>query len=271
MSIPKFLEAARSQINKGIYVWGGDGEDLNSMQEPEEWIERRETSTTNAARAIKLYHERLADDIDPIRAFDCSGLVYWCLKQAGDDKGDMTANSFYRKSKAVEFRELREGDFSVKITDRRAVHIGIVNRFSEDGKKVYIIESKGRAYGVVETVYTEEKPNGWDDFCRWRAYDTAAPKNDPEPEEKETVPTNDGFVFGRVLKYGCVGDDVVEMKRLLIAHGFSEGITVDTKSSKNFRSSTRKMVKAFQTDRGLAVDGKAGKETITALGGKYKN
>ena len=52
MSIPKFLEAARSQINKGIYVWGGDGEDLNSMQEPEEWIERRETSTTNAARAI---------------------------------------------------------------------------------------------------------------------------------------------------------------------------------------------------------------------------
>lgn len=253
MSIPKLLEAARSQINKGIYVWGGDGEDLNSMRNPEEWIERKETTLLNAQRSIKLYHERLADDVDPIRAFDCSGLVYWCLEQAGDDNGDMTANSFYRKSRPVEFRELREGDFSVKITDRRAVHIGIVNRFSDDGKKVYIIESKGRAYGVVETVYTEEKPNGWDDFCRWRAYDT--PRDNPNPDGS--------FVFERTLKYGCRGEDVVELKKLLNKQG--EGVLTET--NPNYLGTTRRVVKKVQKKLGLTVDGIAGKETITAIGG----
>lgn len=267
MSLKTFLDSARSQINKGIYVWGGDGEDLNALRNPEEWIERKETTLLNAQRSIKLYHERLADDVDPIRAFDCSGLVYWCLKQAGDDNGDMTANSFYRKSRPVEFRELREGDFSVKITDRRAVHIGIVNRFSDDGKKVYIIESKGRAYGVVESVYTEEKPNGWDDFCRWRAYDTAAPKNDPEPEEKEPVPTKDEFVFGRVLKYGSKGEDVKELKKLLN----KQGVGVLTVTNGNYLGTTRKIVKLAQKKLGLKQDGIAGRLTVEALGGKYKN
>lgn len=255
MSLKKFIDSAKSQLWKGIYVWGGDGEDLNSMQEPEEWIERRETSTTNAARAIKLYHERLADDIDPIRAFDCSGLVYWCLKQAGDDKGDMTANSFYRKSKAVEFSELRQGDLAVKVTDGRAYHIGIVSRFSEDGKRVHIIESKGRAYGVVETSYTEEKPNGWDDFCRWRAYDTAT-------DDEETS----AFVFTRILKYGCKGDDVKALKTLIN----KQGCGVLTETNPRFLGTTRSVVKCVQRKLGLKVDGIAGEDTITALGGVWK-
>ena len=37
-----FLEAARSQCNKGIYVWGGNGEDLLAMTDPEAWIRKKE-------------------------------------------------------------------------------------------------------------------------------------------------------------------------------------------------------------------------------------
>ena len=73
-----------------------------------------------------------------------------------------------------------------------------------------------------------------------------------------------------LLKYGCKGDDVIELKKLLIAHGYDQGITTDTKSSQYFRSSTRKMVLAYQKDNSLQVDGKAGPETIRSLGGKYE-
>lgn len=86
----------------------------------------------------------------------------------------------------------------------------------------------------------------------------------PKPDKPES-----GYVFKRLLKYGSFGEDVVELKKLLIAHGYYEGITVDTKTSKRFGSSTRKLVKEYQKANGLKVDGIAGKNTITALGGVW--
>ena len=66
------------------------------------------------------------------------------------------------------------------------------------------------------------------------------------------------------------GQDVIELKKLLIAKGYKDGITTDTSTSKNFGSATRKLVKQFQEDNGLTVDGVAGKQTITTLGGYYQ-
>ena len=66
------------------------------------------------------------------------------------------------------------------------------------------------------------------------------------------------------------GQDVVELKKLLIDKGYHEGITIDTNSSKNFGRATKKLVKQFQADNGLTVDGVAGSQTITALGGYYR-
>lgn len=77
------------------------------------------------------------------------------------------------------------------------------------------------------------------------------------------------YVFKRILKYGSLGQDVIELKKLLIAHGYKAGITVDTNTSKRFGSSTRSLVKLFQKENGLTVDGIAGKNTITALGGVW--
>ena len=59
------------------------------------------------------------------------------------------------------------------------------------------------------------------------------------------------------------------MKKLLIAHGYTTGITVDTPSSRRFGSETKKRVKEYQKAAGLKADGKAGKDTITALGGVW--
>jgi murein L,D-transpeptidase YcbB/YkuD len=78
------------------------------------------------------------------------------------------------------------------------------------------------------------------------------------------------FIFCRTLKKGMRGQDVIELKKLLIDKGYHDGITLDTKTSKNFGSATRKLVKQFQADNGLTVDGVAGKQTITTLGGYYQ-
>ena len=100
----------------------------------------------------------------------------------------------------------------------------------------------------------------------WNRYGKVKGMYDEDPE-----PVPPGvYVFDRVLKYGCKGEDVVELKKLLIGHGYTDGITVDTASSIVFGSSTRARVKDFQRDSRLAVDGVAGKDTITALGGVFK-
>ena len=78
-------------------------------------------------------------------------------------------------------------------------------------------------------------------------------------------PSEEGFKFTRILKYGCKGDDVKELKRLLIEAGYS-GVTM---GNPNYKSKTVAVVKRYQKDHGLTVDGKAGPETITSLGGIY--
>ena len=83
----------------------------------------------------------------------------------------------------------------------------------------------------------------------------APPKTDPE-----------AFKFLRLLKSGCKGTDVMELKMLLIQKGYATGITA---TNQNFAAQTRAVVMAFQTAHGLTVDGVAGKYTITALGGVW--
>lgn len=87
--------------------------------------------------------------------------------------------------------------------------------------------------------------------------------------DKANEPEPGAYVFTRLLKYGCVGEDVIELKELLIAHGFSKGITVDTASSKRFGSATKRRVKEFQKSVNIKVDGIAGHDTIIALGGVW--
>lgn len=137
----KFLEAARSQVNKGIYVWGGNGENLLAMASPEAWIRKKETSTANADRAINLFREREAEGVAPIQAFDCSGLVYWAQKEAKVGYNDYSANGFYKQCNPVE--SLQAGDLVFHHNGIKCTHVGIYNG---DG---YVIESYGRDKGVI--------------------------------------------------------------------------------------------------------------------------
>lgn len=98
---------------------------------------------------------------------------------------------------------------------------------------------------------------------------TAVVLNDGSKAETSNTSNSGKYVFKRLLKYGSKGDDVIELKKLLIAKGYNSGITTNTSNSKNFGSLTKAQVKAFQKNNGLTVDGIAGKNTITALGGVW--
>ena len=86
-------------------------------------------------------------------------------------------------------------------------------------------------------------------------------------KEPGEAPNPSGWTIKRVLKQGARGDDVKDVQSALIAAGFSCG---DSDADGIFGRNTLAAVKAFQKSRGLKVDGKVGKQTVTALGGVWE-
>lgn len=162
-----FIETVRSQVNKGIYVWGGDGEIVSSMSDPIAWIERHETDAKNAARAIKLYKKRVSAGVKEIRAFDCSGLVYWALHALGLQKNDVSSRGLYALCKPIAEKDLRPGDLVFHHDGTRIVHVGVCAGETQ-------IECRGRDVGVVEN---KRKAGYWNRFGRWKAFDVEPTTN----------------------------------------------------------------------------------------------
>lgn len=73
-------------------------------------------------------------------------------------------------------------------------------------------------------------------------------------------------IIGSMLKHGCIGEDVKELKKALAKHGYDDL----TLTNGNFYSLTRNTVKAFQRDKGLTVDGIVGPKTFEKLGVQFK-
>lgn len=141
-------------------------------------------------------------------------------------------------------------------TDSKKTHVGWVCGFV--GTDPLVVEERGLLYGCT---ITRMSKRAW----KYRGLMTNVfDYKDPEP-----VPEPSQYVFTRILKKGCSGDDVIKLKVLLINKGYRDGISIDKDASKNFGSATKRNVKAFQRDNGLTVDGIAGKKTITALGGIF--
>jgi cell wall-associated NlpC family hydrolase len=80
-------------------------------------------------------------------SFDCSGLVYWCLKQAGSNRGRYNAAGYAKVSawKTVSWNELRKGDLMFFWSDSKnkighvAIYIGggmVIDASSSHGKVV---------------------------------------------------------------------------------------------------------------------------------------
>lgn len=199
--IEEFEKLLEGQVNKGIYVWGGNGENLSEMKDPEAWIRSKETSDANAARAIRLYRQRKALGVKEIRAFDCSGLVYWALKTLGLIDHDASSRGLYKLCTPIDEHELKPGDLIFHDDGKQIVHVGV---WITGGSQ---IESMGRAVGVVKS---NRKAGYWNRFGRYPKLQEDPQPEPPEPTEK-TVYVKGGSV--RVRE----GDNV-STKQLGTAH-----------------------------------------------------
>ncbi len=249
------IKRARTQVSCSCYVWGAEGQDLNAQKSAEAFVRASETTgdastrANNVRRVMQRYALLTAKGLDPILCFDCSGFVYWALKPFGLVTGRRSAAGYYGQCEQKTRGQLRAGDLLFVWNGSRISHVGI---YAGNDRAIHC---KGRDVGVIEEAIGR---HGWNRDRRVKGMYEDEP---PEPG---------AYVFTRVLRYGMAGEDVVELKRLLIGKGYADGITVDTESSASFGGKTRAAVRAYQTDAGLKVDGKAGRETITSLGGFYR-
>ena len=182
----RFLTIIKALVGCSIYVWGGNGEDLAKMTDTQRMAYYRkhetecsaETIEKNIARDEALFQKMKANGCPVIRAFDCSGLVYYVLKQLFPNQKDKAARTFYAECNpstdktGMKISDLRSGDFVFKYNGKKITHIGVFL-----GEKMQIIDATGRDLGVTERSLTSD----FNRFGRWPALQAEDPTPEPEP------------------------------------------------------------------------------------------
>jgi hypothetical protein len=156
----RFVQMVRDQVGSGIYVWGGNGEMFDDLQDVIRFVERHEEQEENVRRISALIAKRLSDGVERFRMFDCSGLVYWALHVLGLQKHDVSSRGLYQLCTKIEEADLMPGDLVFHHDGRQIVHVGI-----SDGDEQ--IECRGRDVGVVRN---RRKPGYWNRFGRLPAF-----------------------------------------------------------------------------------------------------
>lgn len=149
------IQILESEIGRGMYCWGRRGEIVTDQANPEEWIRKHETTATNGDRAVAYYRKLVAKGISPIRAFDCSGFMYWAGKQCGALKSRRSAQGIYDICTKISRREVKRGDFVFRYSDdaKKITHVGM---YTGDA---HVVECMGRDVGVTKTTNLDKDFN----------------------------------------------------------------------------------------------------------------
>ena len=165
----EFIEYLFEQINMP-YIWGCQHTEV-TPENYESVIDKHETSE-KYREAAKKYCENLWEDGFEIAwAYDCSGLgMYWLQNLMHIYSKDMSANSLKGCCEIVE-TEPKTGYWVFRCdSSGKATHIGYMISDTD------LIEAKGRAYGVVKTVFKS------DEWSVWGIPACFAEEIDPQPE-----------------------------------------------------------------------------------------
>lgn len=230
----RFIDYLHSRVGC-LYVWGAQGETAIT----EEWIRKKETGNSNAERAIALWRRRIAEGMEDIAAFDCSGLIMKFLIDEGLYKSDMSSRGLYSAAEKLSSRtDLIPGDLVFRHNGERIHHVGV---FVGDGM---VIESKGRDDGVVLRLMDASGKSYWNRYGRLSVItDEADEPKSPKPYYPEmyyysgatyvnlrTEPN--GEIIGRVNK----GDNVLV---LADADGWAEVIKKESRYLRGYCASGR--------------------------------
>ena len=199
------------------------------------------------------------------KVHDCVGLIKGYLWCEGPDSlprynaaQDVAVEGLYGKcSKRGDIGSLPETP-GVCVFMANMGHVGV---YIGNGQ---VVEAMGHAYGVVKT---RLENRGW--ACwgmpEWISYDDAA-----EDGPSWTPPPTKGTDFSlnfRILRQGCVGDDVRALQLMLKARGYQCGNygTNGDGADGEFGAATKKQMISYQRVNGLEPDGEAGPDTMSAL------
>jgi murein L,D-transpeptidase YcbB/YkuD len=145
-------------------------------------------------------------------------------------------------------------------TDSKKTHVGWICGFMPNGDPL-VVEAQGLKYGVVVRLLKKRSFKYRGLMTKKFKYEEVEPDEPVKPVDPST------FVFTRQLKYGIVGEDVKELKKLLNKQNLGTDLTI---TNPNFLGTTRRVVRLAQKALGIKVDGIAGPITISALGGTFK-
>ena len=185
----EFIEYLTAQVGQP-YLWGGQHTRLTPLNY-KATINKREANTgcypdgTSYAQAVIDYCEKqFAEGKDVLYAYDCSGLgCYWLCNLTHLYRCDVNANTMMGRC-ILKNEPPKRGWWVFRLDGKRASHIG----YMIDDE--YLIEAKGRKYGVVKTRFRAK------DWACWGIPQVFEKEltPEPEPQPEPPVPTPGRFV-----------------------------------------------------------------------------
>ena len=199
------------------------------------------------------------------KVHDCVGLIkgyLWCDNADSSPRynaaQDVAVEGLYRKC-------IRKGSITtmpetpgVCVFMANMGHVGV---YIGNGE---VVEAMGHAYGVVQTTVAGRGWSYWG-MPEWIDYGAEEPYR---PNVPTALPREEDFTLGfRILREGCVGDDVRALQLMLKARGYqcgNYGANGDGADG-DFGASTKTKLISYQRVNGLEPDGEAGPDTMSAL------
>ncbi len=213
-TLDAFIEYLRAQVGQS-YLWGGQHTRLT----PENYvslIERKEAGRggykdgeSYAQAAIEFCRKKFQAGAKVLYAYDCSGLgCYWLCNLTHLFKCDVNANTMMGRC-LLQKEPPQRGWWVFRLNGKRASHIG----YMIDDQ--YLIEAKGRKYGVVKTKF---KAKDWACWGIPKVFEKElsplpepAPQSAPAPTPEQQVEVLGQSVWVRK-------GDSTKGKKLFVAH-----------------------------------------------------
>ena len=199
------------------------------------------------------------------KVHDCVGLIkgyLWCDDPDGSPKyvgaQDVAVEGLYKKCS-------RKGGITTMPDIPGAcvfmANMGHVGVYIGNGE---VVEAMGHAYGVVKTKLAGRGWAYWG-MPEWIDYWAEEPSQSAALTD---VPRKEDFTLGfRILREGCVGNDVRALQLMLKVRGYqcgNYGANGDGADGE-FGAATKKQLISYQRVNGLEPDGEAGPDTMSAL------
>ena len=191
-TVNDFIAYLKAQVGEP-YLWGGQHTKLT----PENYvrvIEKKEAGRggypdgeSYAQASIDFCRKKFEEGAKVLYGYDCSGLgCYWLENLAHLYKCDVNANTMMGRC-ILKTEAPKKGWWVFRLSGKRASHIGYM---IDD---TYLIEAKGRRYGVVKTRFRARDWSCWGIPKVFQQELTPHPAPEPAPQPKPT-PQPERFV-----------------------------------------------------------------------------